>query len=245
MGGVERVSVNPQAGTDFVTVRDLSGTATDTVNLQLNTPDLRTDTVTVTGTQGNDAIKAATTANTHVVSGLPATVNVQNPERGQKLVIDARDGDDTVDADRHRPRHGSAGPQGRRGQGHDHRLPQRRRDRRRRRRRRRVDGRRPGHVHVGPGRGQRHRRGPGRDRLPADERLGRQRPLRRAADRLPHAGHARHRKRQPRPGRRRAASTSCPVRAATSCTSPTSAGPRPTASTSTSRSRAARSAATT
>jgi len=98
MGGVERVSVNPQAGTDFVTVRDLSGTATDTVNLQLNTPDLRTDTVTVTGTHGNDAIKASTTANTHVVSGLPATVNVQNPERGQKLVIDARDGDDTVDA---------------------------------------------------------------------------------------------------------------------------------------------------
>ncbi len=98
MGGVERVSVNPQAGTDFVTVRDLSGTATDTVNLQLNTPDLRTDTVTVTGTHGNDAIKAATTADTHVVSGLPATVNVQNPERGQKLVIDARDGDDTVDA---------------------------------------------------------------------------------------------------------------------------------------------------
>ena len=47
---------------------------------------------------GNDTIKVATTAKTHIVSGLPATVNVQNPERGQKLTIDARDGDDTVDA---------------------------------------------------------------------------------------------------------------------------------------------------
>ena len=97
-GGVERVTVHPQAGTDNVTVRDLSGTATDTVNIPLSNPDLRVDTVTVIGSQANDTIKAATTETTNIVSGLAATVNVQNPERGSKLAIDARDGEDTVDA---------------------------------------------------------------------------------------------------------------------------------------------------
>ena len=38
------------------------------------------------------------TATTQTVSGLPATVNVIDPERGEKLAIDARDGGDTIDA---------------------------------------------------------------------------------------------------------------------------------------------------
>jgi hypothetical protein len=98
MGGVETVGVLPLAGTDNVTVRDLAGTATKTVNLMLNSADLRVDTATVTGTQGNDSIKLATNGVMQAVSGLPATVNVVNPERGEKVAIDARDGGDTVDA---------------------------------------------------------------------------------------------------------------------------------------------------
>jgi Ca2+-binding RTX toxin-like protein len=98
LGGVETVAVNPLAGTDGVTVRDLKGTATTKVDVTLSTADLRVDTVTVTGTQGADSIKAITSGATQTIGGLPATVNVLNPERGEKVAIDARDGDDTIDA---------------------------------------------------------------------------------------------------------------------------------------------------
>jgi Ca2+-binding RTX toxin-like protein len=97
-GDVETVAVFPSGGTDNVTVRDLAGTATKTVNLMLNSADLRVDTATVIGTQGNDAIRLATNGVIQTVSGLPATVNVVNPERGEKVVIDGRDGGDTIDA---------------------------------------------------------------------------------------------------------------------------------------------------
>ena len=97
-GGIETVKVLPLAGTDNVTVRDLSGTATTKVDVTLSTADLRVDTVTAIGTQGADSIKATTNGTTQTISGLPATVNVVNPERGEKLAIDARDGADTIDA---------------------------------------------------------------------------------------------------------------------------------------------------
>ena len=98
MGGIEHISMNPFGGTDNVTVRDLGGTATTKVDVRLNTADLRVDTLTVIGTQGADKIKATSSGTTHTVSGLPATVNLINPERGTKFAIDARDGDDTIDA---------------------------------------------------------------------------------------------------------------------------------------------------
>ena len=114
--------MNPFGGTDNVTVRDLSGTATTKVDVALKTADLRVDTVTVIGTQGADSIKAATSGTTQTISGLPATVNVVDPERGEKVAIDARDGEDTIDAtgiakDKIQPiLKGGAG------QRHDHRL---------------------------------------------------------------------------------------------------------------------------
>ena len=98
MGSVEYISANPFGGLDNVTVRDLKGTATTKVDLVMNTADLRVDNLTVHGTQGDDSIKAITTGTRHAVTGLPATVEVVNPERGQKLAIDAGNGKDTVDA---------------------------------------------------------------------------------------------------------------------------------------------------
>ena len=97
-GGIEHISMNPFGGTDNVTIRDLGGTATTKVDVRLNTADLRVDTLTVIGTQGLDKIKATSSGTTHTVSGLPATVNLIDPERGTKFAIDARDGDDTVEA---------------------------------------------------------------------------------------------------------------------------------------------------
>ena len=89
MGSVEYITTNPFGGTDNVTVGDLKGTATTKVDVSMNTADLRSDDLTVRGTQGNDSIKATSNGTTHTVSGLPATVEVVNPERGQKLAIDA------------------------------------------------------------------------------------------------------------------------------------------------------------
>ncbi|HEX5619364.1 MAG TPA: hypothetical protein VFX51_13150 [Solirubrobacteraceae bacterium] len=98
LGTVETVEVNPLAGTDNVTVQDLTGTATRTVNVGLSTADLRVDTLTAIGSQAADSIKATTSGTTDAISGLAATVNVVSPERGEKVVIDGRGGDDTVDA---------------------------------------------------------------------------------------------------------------------------------------------------
>ena len=96
--GFETVDVNPFAGTDVVTVGDLSGTATKAVRVPSSISDLRVDTVTVTGTQGADSIKLASNGTTQTVGGLPYAVHVLAPERGEKITIDARDGADTIDA---------------------------------------------------------------------------------------------------------------------------------------------------
>ena len=113
---------HPFAGTDNVTVRDLSGTATTKVDVTLETADLRVDTVTVIGTQGDDSIKAATNGTTQTVSGLPATVNVHQP-RARREGRDRRPRRRGHDRrHRPRPRQRPADPQGRRGQRHDHRL---------------------------------------------------------------------------------------------------------------------------
>ncbi len=98
MGSVEYITTNPFGGTDNVTVGDLKGTATTKVDVSMNTADLRSDDLTVRGTQGNDSIKATSNGTTHTISGLPATVDVVNPERGQKLAIDAGDGEDVINA---------------------------------------------------------------------------------------------------------------------------------------------------
>ena len=98
MGSVEHITTNPFGGTDNVTVRDLKGTATTKVELFMDTADLRSDDITVHGTHGDDVIKAVSSGTRHAVTGLPATVEVINPERGQKLAIDAGIGKDTVDA---------------------------------------------------------------------------------------------------------------------------------------------------
>ena len=203
--GVETLDLAPFGGTDNVKVGDLTGTATKTVNVNSNTADLRVDTITATGSPAAETIRASTSGTTHTITGLAATVNVTNPEQGEKIAIDARDGADTIDAtgvtkDKLQPiLKGGAGNDtivGTTGQdlvsggtGTDVVLL----------------GAGLDTVDVEPRRGERHHRGRERHRLPADDRLGRQRPLRRHPGREPHPRHARHRERQPGHGRPRAA----------------------------------------
>ena len=94
----EQIVVDPKAGTDNVIVHDLAGTPTSEVTGALFAPDQRVDTLTVLGSTGPETIKATSSGPVHTVSGLAATVRLASPEQGTMLALDARDGDDTIDA---------------------------------------------------------------------------------------------------------------------------------------------------
>jgi Ca2+-binding RTX toxin-like protein len=101
--GVETVDFNALGGSDTVKVNDLTGTDVKTVNANLAAAlgggDLLVDQVIVDGTNGNDVIQVAGTTATAHVTGLAATVNVTNADpASDALTINARDGDDIVDA---------------------------------------------------------------------------------------------------------------------------------------------------
>lgn len=103
VGTTERVTLNTSGGADAVTIGDLSGTGIVEVNLNLatssGTGDAQADTVTVLGTNGADTIQAVGDSNGVAVFGLAAVVNVTGMETVlNKLTIDARDGDDAIQA---------------------------------------------------------------------------------------------------------------------------------------------------
>jgi Ca2+-binding RTX toxin-like protein len=100
---VETVDFNALGGPDDVTVNDLTGTDVRTVNANLAAlgggGDRLTDRVTVTGTNGNDAIEVTGRNATASVAGLAATVNVTGADpASDALMVSALDGDDIVDA---------------------------------------------------------------------------------------------------------------------------------------------------
>ena len=203
VAGVETVEPAPGSGRDTVAVGDLTGSAIRTVAVDLGGLDSRVDTVSITGTEGPDKIKLAASGAGHAVTGLAATVTVDTTDPGQKIVVDAGDGDDEVDASEHDQGQDPAVPVRRARQGRRDRLARAGRDRRRHRGRRGAARRRPGHLQLDRRRRQRHRRGRGRHRLPAHGRHVRGRELQRHPHRGPRARGAQYRGRRPR--RRRAA----------------------------------------
>ena len=103
--GVERVDFNALGGADTVSVNDLRGTDVTSVNLDLagslggNTGDGQADSVSVNGSNGNDAVTAAGSNGAASIAGLAATVNITNAEpANDALAINTLDGDDTIDA---------------------------------------------------------------------------------------------------------------------------------------------------
>jgi Ca2+-binding RTX toxin-like protein len=105
LNDTETINFNALGGADTITVGDLSGTDVTQVNLNLagtlggNTGDAQADTVTVTGTNGNDVIRAAGDASGVAVTGLAAQVNVTGAEAANdRLVLNALAGNDAIDA---------------------------------------------------------------------------------------------------------------------------------------------------
>jgi Ca2+-binding RTX toxin-like protein len=100
---VEAIDFRALGGEDTVVVGDVSGTDLTQIGLDLRGPngggDAAADTVTVTGTPGDDAFGAAGDAGGVSVLGLHATVNLFFPEQANdRLVLNGLAGDDVIDA---------------------------------------------------------------------------------------------------------------------------------------------------
>ena len=99
--GVETVQVNALGGADTVTVGDLTGTDVTRVETDLGAGDGSADEVIVNGTESADVIGATGADGAARVSGLPAVVTITGAEPAlDTLAINARGGDDVVDATR-------------------------------------------------------------------------------------------------------------------------------------------------
>jgi Ca2+-binding RTX toxin-like protein len=102
--GVERVDFNALGGADLVSVNDLSGTDVSDVNVDLAgtlggaTGDGQADSVTVSGTNGNDTINVSGDASGVAVSGLSALVAIQHQEPNDGLVVNGLGGNDAISA---------------------------------------------------------------------------------------------------------------------------------------------------
>ena len=88
---------------DNIVVGDLSGTDVTEVNIDLRGPngggDGAEDTVTVNGTNGDDAILVAGDAGGVAVLGLQAAVNIFFPEQANdRLTVNGFGGDDVINA---------------------------------------------------------------------------------------------------------------------------------------------------
>ena len=102
---VEQITFNALGGADNITVNDLTGTDATLINVALastnggNTGDGAVDTITVTGTAGNDNVTITGSGTTADVSGLAASVHITTSEgANDKLIINTLAGDDTVNA---------------------------------------------------------------------------------------------------------------------------------------------------
>lgn len=95
---VEHISAGTGVGADKVTIRDLTGTGTETVGLDVGRNDLKGDTIVVEGSPGSDKIEVRGSAGVHDVTGLAPRVGILDAEPGDRLEIDGSAGDDTIDA---------------------------------------------------------------------------------------------------------------------------------------------------
>ena len=101
LNSIDTVNVRALGSSDLVTVGDLSGTSTKTVNVDLSAVggggDGATDTVVVTGTDHRDVVHATAAGPQVSVTGLPATTNIVGSEGlNDTLRIQTLGGNDDV-----------------------------------------------------------------------------------------------------------------------------------------------------
>jgi hypothetical protein len=103
LGGLERIDILPAAGADSVRVDDMSGTATDHVDVLLTVArgsqlrDPSPDRVQINGTNGADHIDVATGGPTVRTTGLAAITTISfGAASSDQLFIDTKLGDDLI-----------------------------------------------------------------------------------------------------------------------------------------------------
>ena len=107
LNSVEHIQLAALGGADTITVNDLTGTGVTQVAIDLAAPagsgqgDGQADSVIVNATAGDDTIKVASSGSSVVVNGLSEQVTINGAEAANdSLVINAGNGNDTIDASR-------------------------------------------------------------------------------------------------------------------------------------------------
>ena len=98
---VERFEINALGGTDVVRVQDLSGTHAKEASIDLGVfgaGDGMIDTVVVDGSANADTVQVVADQTSIAVLGLPISIQVQQAEAADGLVIGGFEGDDRIDA---------------------------------------------------------------------------------------------------------------------------------------------------
>ncbi|TQF36867.1 calcium-binding protein [Bradyrhizobium sp. UNPF46] len=102
LDGIETVTINAQGGSDNIVVNNLAGTDVRQVNIDLGSNgagDGASDTVTLLGTNGSNAIEISGTGTSVAVTGLPASVAITNAEgANDALLVESLGGNDTIAA---------------------------------------------------------------------------------------------------------------------------------------------------
>jgi Ca2+-binding RTX toxin-like protein len=103
MSGIEELDLSTLAGTDAVTIGDLTGTDLQKANVDLSgtrgsgTGDAQADTVTVNGTDAADNVKVSSSGGNALVSGLSPQVQVSGSDPTLDNVdVNTLGGDDTI-----------------------------------------------------------------------------------------------------------------------------------------------------
>jgi hypothetical protein len=100
---VETTDLHTFAGSDVITVDDLSGTGMTALNTSLGlfggNPDAVADEVIVNGTSGNDIVTVIDEGPALLTQGLAATVRITNADPSlDRLTVNGLDGEDTITA---------------------------------------------------------------------------------------------------------------------------------------------------
>jgi Ca2+-binding RTX toxin-like protein len=104
LSGVEQIQLTARGGADTIAVNDLSGTGVTQVAIDLSstpgsgTGDLAADSVTVSGTKGNDNIVVEGQGGSLIIAGLPELVTISGAEATDALVVTGGAGNDTLSA---------------------------------------------------------------------------------------------------------------------------------------------------
>src|SRR5215469_1654292 len=102
LNGVEHIQLTARGGADTIAVNDLSGTGVTQVAIDLSsTPgsgvgDLAADSVTVSGTKGDDHIEVQGQGGSVTVAGLPELVTISGAEATDALVVSGGAGNDML-----------------------------------------------------------------------------------------------------------------------------------------------------